>query len=106
MIKKIQHIFLNKKKQKTFGEDLSSPIVMNAKLLEAHSVYCRCGSLAPPTAERGDTYQCLQCGKQPEGPRYNLGQRNELNLAPKKDSEILHMSFYNDSIELLKNKKR
>lgn len=107
MIKKIQSLFIRKHK-KSITENLSSPILINIKILETYSIQCRCGSLEVPTGERGVSYQCIRCGKQPsEGPKYNFGQRaltNELNRAPKKDSEILHMKFYEDAIDIMKQK--
>lgn len=108
MLKKVRSIFLNKKNSKVVGKTSSSPVMVNVKLLEGHAVHCRCGSLAIPTAERGDTYQCIRCGKQPEGPKYNLGQREIVsgcNLPPKSDTQLLNMEFYDDAVELLKRKR-
>lgn len=94
----------------TIIEDLNSPIVINTKLLEASAVDCKCGSIAIPTGKVGDTYQCVRCGKQSRGPKYNLGQRvandSSFNPLPKPTNQLLDMEFYNDTVELLKNKKR
>lgn len=109
MIKRIQSIFIRENKAAVI-QDFSSPIIVNAKLLEAYSVSCKCGSIAIPTGERGETYQCIRCGKQPEGPRYNLGQRvasdSSFNPLPKPTNQLLHLDFYNDAVELLKRRKR
>ncbi len=109
MIKRIQSIFIRENRAEVI-EDLSSPIIINAKLLVSHSVSCKCGSIAIPTGEIGETYQCIRCGKQPEGPRYNLGQivanDSSFNPLPKPTNQLLHLDFYNDAVELLKRKKR
>lgn len=109
MIKRIQSIFIRENRV-TVIQDLSSPTVINSKLLETYSVSCKCGSIAIPTGERGETYQCIQCGKQPEGPRYNLGQivadDSSFNPLPKPMNQVLHLDFYNDAVELLKRRKR
>lgn len=106
MIKKIRSVFARKYKESI--PEILSPTLINVRLLETYSIRCSCGSLAVPIGERGVSYQCIRCGKQPsEGPKYNLGQRtltNQLNLAPKKDSQILHIDFYEDAIDIMKQK--
>lgn len=110
MIKKIQSLFSRKPKVMA-TEDFSSPIFINARLLEAHGVDCGCGYIAIPTGEKGDTYKCVKCNEPANGPKYNLGQRvvhykASSNSLPKSPNEILNLEFYNDAVELLKHKKR
>lgn len=110
MIKKIQSIF-SRKPKRIATEDFSSPIFINARLLEAHAVNCGCGYIAVPTGEKGNTYKCVKCNEPANGPKYNLGQRvihygASSNSLPKSPNELLNIEFYNDAVELLKHERR
>lgn len=101
----MRFIFSKKVEQSHVGHELHSLVHHNAELLKKTASTCRCGGLAPPTQEAGYTYKCIICNKSFDSISYNLGPRPQgdvFNASPKAPSQLLHMEYYSEAVQLLK----
>ncbi|MBU5617004.1 hypothetical protein KPY62_07865 [Psychrobacter sp. TAE2020] len=90
-----------------YKSDISDPMLINVKLLKEHNVNCPCKSIAIPIGIKGNKYQCIKCEKQLLGMSYNFGDRDitdqSSNTLPKNANQLIDMTYYDDSVNFLKN---
>lgn len=67
------------------------------KILEKHSMQCRCGNLATPVNLQGHTYKCSSCNKVYEGINYDFTRLT--SISSKIDS-------FNEALNTLSNKRQ
>ncbi|ALF60168.1 hypothetical protein [Psychrobacter urativorans] len=68
---------------------------------------CVCGGIAPPIKTKIYTYRCIRCDKRFTNVSDDSGRRNLndfLNASFKEFNHLLDMDYYDEAIELLKQR--